>query len=53
LIGIFCDVRIEIVHQHPHRRFLMPPFADEFTAARRVDDSLSTHDYSAFQSKSP
>src|SRR4029077_14083917 len=53
LIGIFCDVRIEIVHQHPHRRFLMPPFARAFTAPRRVDDSLSTHELFASESKSP
>ena len=53
LIGIFCDVRIEIVHQHPHGRFLMPAFARAFTAARRVDDSLSTHELFAPESKSP
>src|SRR5437762_2214760 len=53
LIGIFCDVRIEIVHQHPHGGFLMPPFACALTAARRVDDPLSTHELSVFEPKSP
>ena len=53
LIGIFCDVRIEIVHQHPHGGFLVPAFAGAFTAARRVDDSLSTHELFAPESKSP
>src|SRR5206468_5389383 len=53
LIGIFCDVRIEIVHQHPHGRFLMPALARAFTAARRVNNSLSTHELFAPQSKSP
>ena len=53
LIGIFCDFRIEIVHQHPHRRFLMPAFARALTAVRRVNDSLSTHKLFAPESKSP
>src|SRR5438552_9574297 len=53
LIGILCDFRIEIIHQHPHGRFLMPPFARAFTAAPRVDDSLSTHGLFAPESKSP
>src|SRR5205814_7701326 len=53
LIGILCDVRIEIVHQHPHGGFLMPPFACALTAARRVDDPLSTHELSVFEPKSP
>src|SRR5262249_19919774 len=53
LIRIFCDLRIEIIHQHPHRCFLMPAFARAFIAARRVNNSLSTHWLIVPQSKSP
>ena len=44
VVRILGDLRIEIVHQHPQRGFLMPAFAAEFTAARRADDSFSTHE---------
>src|SRR3954447_21027364 len=53
LIGIFCDLRIEIVHQHPHGCFLVPAFADALTAMWRVDDSLCSHELFAPESKSP
>jgi hypothetical protein len=45
-IGIFGYAWIEIVHQHPHGRFLMPALAASLLAARRVDDSFSTHNFS-------
>src|SRR5215472_9976056 len=53
LIGIFRDFGIEIVHQHPHRRFLMPAFARAFITTRRLYNSFSTHELIAPQSKSP
>src|SRR5438874_3242117 len=53
LIRILCDVRIEIVHQHPHCRFLMPAFARGLSAARRMNNSLSAHELFASPSKSP
>ena len=42
-IRILGYIRIEIVHQHPHRGFLMPAFATALGAARGVDDSFSAH----------
>src|SRR6266496_343797 len=53
LIRIFGHLRIEIVHQHPHCGFLMPPFAAPLTAAWRVDNSFPAHDFSLSSSKSP
>ncbi len=38
LRGIFGDVRIEIVHQHPQRRFLLPTLAGKFFPARSAHD---------------
>ena len=52
LIRILCDLGIEIVHQHPHRRFLMPAITRALIAARRLNDSLPTHNDSLFKSKS-
>src|SRR5262245_34866602 len=52
-IRILGNIRIEIVHQHSHRSFLMPAFAASLAALRRVDNSLSTHDSSSSLSKSP
>src|SRR2546430_16250267 len=43
LIRIFCDVRIEIVHQHSHGGLLMPAFATQFIAARRMNHSFPAH----------
>src|SRR5262249_14143106 len=42
-IGVFSDVRIEVVHQHPHRRLLVPAFACTLTTARGVNNSLFSH----------
>ena len=33
------DHRVEIVHQHPQRRFGQPGFGGEFRAVRRADDA--------------
>jgi hypothetical protein len=45
-IRILRHSRIEIVHQHPHRGFLMPPFASEFISLIRVDDPFAAHNSS-------
>jgi hypothetical protein len=42
----FGHVWVEIVHQHPHGRFLMPAFAASLDAARCVNDSFSAHPFS-------
>jgi hypothetical protein len=42
----FGYIGIEIVHQHPHGRFLMPAFAASLDAARCVNDSFSAHHFS-------
>jgi hypothetical protein len=42
----FGYIRIEIVHQHPHGRFLVPAFAASLDSARCVNDSFSVHDFS-------
>ena len=47
------DVRIEIVHQHPQRGFLMPAFAACSAAARRANDSFPAHNFSCSLSNSP
>ena len=39
LLGTLGDLRIEIVHQHPKRRFLLPSAARDFRAARRANDA--------------
>jgi hypothetical protein len=33
----FCDLRIEIIHQHAHSGFLMPPFATALCSAWRAN----------------
>src|SRR5205823_8940579 len=53
LIRILGDIRIEIVHQHPHRGFLVPPFACALATARRVDYSFPAHAFLLSPSKSP
>src|SRR6266567_3175321 len=55
-VGIFGHVRIEIVHKHPHGRFLMPAFATPIVATGRTDDSFIPHNFSSRKlsgSKSP
>ena len=38
---VFADFFVEIIHQHAHRRFLLPPFAGDGGAARRADGRVS------------
>src|SRR4026209_2131572 len=52
-IRILRDVGIKIVHQHSHRRFLMPTFATPFAAARRMDSPSCAHNSSSSLSKAP
>src|SRR6266404_453278 len=52
-IGRLSDLRIEIVHQHAQRSFLMPAFAAAFCATRGTDESLSAHKDSCPLSNSP
>src|SRR5215510_11788562 len=40
------DIRVEVVHQHPHRGLLRPALATDLTAARRSDESRFTHVFS-------
>src|SRR5205085_667878 len=47
------DLRIEVVHQHAHRSFLVPAFAAAHCATRGADESLSTHKLSRPLSNSP
>lgn len=35
------DILLEIVHEHAHRRFLLPSFAGKRVAARRANASVS------------
>src|SRR4029077_893401 len=42
LVRILCDIPIEIVHQHPHRGFLMPAFATQVAPARRANGPSRT-----------
>src|SRR5439155_3566077 len=53
LVWIFCYIRIEIVHQHPHGCLLVPAFAGTLAAVRRMDDSSSTHSFLSSPSKAP
>src|SRR5437588_6455284 len=53
LFRILSDIRIEIVHQHPHCGFLVPSFAGALATARRMHDSFPAHDFSPSLSKSP
>src|SRR6266576_5233441 len=52
-IGRLGDLRIEIVHQHAQRSFLMPAFAAAFCATRGANESLSAHKFSCPPSNSP
>src|SRR5947208_8865993 len=55
-IRIFGHVWIEIVHEHPHGRFLMPALAASLTAAWGANDSFAAHNLSSRKpsgSKSP
>src|SRR5205085_9240225 len=36
-IGVLRDLRIEVVHEHPERRLLLPAAAAELRPARRAD----------------
>ena len=38
LFGLFGDVGVEVVHEHPQSGFLLPAFARDFKAPRRADD---------------
>src|SRR4029434_9912751 len=53
LVGIFRDLGIEIVHQHPQRGFLMPSFATEFIPAWCANRSFLGHSESSALSKRP
>ena len=37
------DLRVEVVHQHPHRRLLLPATAGELISPGRVDGSRPAH----------
>ena len=39
VVGTFGDVGVEIVHEHPQRRFLRPAFAGQRHASRRANDA--------------
>ena len=39
IIGTLSDVRVEIVHQHPQRRLLLPTLTGKRGAARRANDA--------------
>jgi hypothetical protein len=43
LVGMLGHLGIEVVHEHPHGRFLRPPLAAEGRAARRADRSRADH----------
>src|SRR5579863_9728047 len=38
LIRLFSHLRIEVVHQHPERGFLMPALARDFAPSRRANN---------------
>ena len=44
LVGMFCHLGIEVVHQHAHRRFLRPSLAAALRAARRAHRFVAHHD---------
>src|SRR5437764_15465393 len=52
MVRVLCNVRIEIVHQHPERGFLVPAFAGPFDSARRADHPSATH-FNSSSSKTP
>ncbi len=43
VVGVLGDLRIEVVHQHAQRRFLLPAEAGALGAARGADGSGSGH----------
>src|SRR5262245_47105953 len=43
VVGALGDLRVEVVHQHPHRGLLRPALATDLTAARRSDESRFAH----------
>src|SRR5260370_6721223 len=47
LIGLFGDLGIEVVHQHPERTFLVPAFAGNLAAPRRPNNRrmITHHSY--------
>ncbi len=40
LVGLFGHLRVEVVHQHTHGRFLLPAPAGDLSASRRADDTF-------------
>src|SRR5262249_11235709 len=52
LARLFCNLFIEVVHQHPHCRFLMPSLAAECRATRRADRRVTHERSSASRMKS-
>src|SRR6266404_6416548 len=52
-IGRLGNRRIEIVHQHAQRSFLMPAFAAAFCATCGADELLFAHKVSSPLSNSP
>ena len=43
IVGAFGDLGVEIVHQHPERRFLMPSFAASVGPPRRPHGNMGRH----------
>src|SRR5262249_5920218 len=43
LVGVLGDFRVEVVHQHPHCRLLLPAAAGDLRAAGRVDLARPAH----------
>ena len=43
VLRLLCHLRIEIVHEHPERCLLMPPFAADCGATRGSDGHVSAH----------
>src|SRR5437763_2550137 len=52
-VGVLRHLRVEIVHQHPERGFLMPAFATLFVSARRANYAVSAHSAFSSRSKTP
>src|SRR5271165_2487231 len=54
--GIFGNLRVEVVHEHPQRRFGRPTARGKLRAARCADDSRSDffqHGYTSLRAKTP
>jgi hypothetical protein len=43
LVGVLGDLGVEVVLQHPQRRFLLPSLSAQLRAARRADRPRSRH----------